>query len=153
MDKNVSMRIYCRDQAPGKSLSLSLSISFSPSLPPSFPPYLSLSPYLSLPLSLPISLLPSLLPSLSLSLPPYLSLLLLLSLMLLFLSLVAGISVTEHLELNIVPLAVRLTEKFYQTMQDFFLPRQEGETRESTSDPDHSYIFGGVKRKPSLVCN
>ena len=81
-----------------------------------------------------VSLSPSLLPTLSSSLPP-------------FSPVVAGIPVTEHLELNVVPLAVRLTEKFYQTMQDFFLPRQEGEGREGASEPDHSHIFGGVQRE------
>ena len=69
------------------------------------------------------------------------------SICLVYLLLVAGISVTEHLEVNVVPLAVRLTERFYQTMQDFFLPRQEGDSRDFTSDPDHSHIMG-VQRKP-----
>ena len=61
---------------------------------------------------------------------------------------VAGISVKEHLEVNVVPLAVCLTAKFYQTMQDFFFPKaEEGASADSTSD--HSYLFGpsGAQRK------
>lgn len=58
---------------------------------------------------------------------------------------VAGISVTEHLEINVVPLAVRLTEKLYQTIQSFFLPKAETEAKD-TSEPDHSHVFG-VQRK------
>ena len=50
------------------------------------------------------------------------------------------------MELNVVPLAVRLTEKFYNTLQEFFLPRAEAEARELTSDPDHSHVFGGIQR-------
>ena len=59
---------------------------------------------------------------------------------------VAGIPVTEHLEINVVPLAVKLTEKFYQTLQEFFLPRAEADVKESL-EPDHSHVFGGVQRK------
>lgn len=62
--------------------------------------------------------------------------------------LVAGISVKEHLEVNVVPLAVCLTAKFYQTMQDFFFPKvEEGAGGDSASD--HSYLFGptGAQRK------
>ena len=61
---------------------------------------------------------------------------------------VAGISVKEHLEVNVVPLAVCLTAKFYQTMQDFFFPKaEEGASGDSASD--HSYLFGptGAQRK------
>ena len=54
---------------------------------------------------------------------------------------VAGISVKEHLEVNVVPLAVCLTAKFYQTMQDFFFPKVE-EGSSGDSGPDHSYLFG-----------
>ena len=62
-------------------------------------------------------------------------------------SAVAGISVKEHLEVNVVPLNVSLTFRFYQTMQDFFFPKAE-ETLD-VGGPDHSHIFGptGVQRK------
>ena len=64
---------------------------------------------------------------------------------------VAGISVKEHLEVNVVPLAVCLTAKFYQTMQDFFFPKAE-EGASGDSGPDHSYLFGptGAQRMQSL---
>ena len=61
---------------------------------------------------------------------------------------VAGIPVTEHLELNVVPLAVSITVRFYQTMQDFF-PKAELEAVELT-DADHTHLFGAgtcVQRK------
>ena len=66
---------------------------------------------------------------------------------------VAGISVKEHLEVNVVPLAVSLTAKFFQTVQDFFVPKAEegvalGDTYTS-GEPDHSHLFGptGVQRR------
>ena len=65
---------------------------------------------------------------------------------------VAGISVKEHLEVNVVPLAVCLTAKFYQTMQDFFFPKAEEGGASADSGPDHSYLFGpsGAQRKQQL---
>ncbi len=65
--------------------------------------------------------------------------------LLLFLSpIVAGISVTEHLELNIIPLSVKLTERFYNTLQEFFLPKDDIDTRELTHDQlsEHSNVLG-----------
>lgn len=44
-----------------------------------------------------------------------------------------------------MPLSVRLTEKFYQTLQEFFLPKAEMESKE-TLDQDHSHVFGGLQR-------
>ena len=35
---------------------------------------------------------------------------------------VAGISVKEHFEVNVVPLAVHLTQQFYNKMFEFFFP-------------------------------
>ena len=53
----------------------------------------------------------------------------------------------EHLEVNIVPLTVSLTSRFFQTMQDFFFPKAEEAT--DMAEPDHSHLFGpaGVQRK------
>ncbi len=53
----------------------------------------------------------------------------------------------EHLEFNVVPLAVSLTAKFFQTMQDFFFPKAEEEGLESL-EADRSHLFGpgGVAR-------
>ena len=47
-----------------------------------------------------------------------------------------------------VPLAVSLTSKFYQTMQDFFFPKAEGEGQGEGTDSDHAHLFGpgGVQR-------
>ena len=61
---------------------------------------------------------------------------------------VAGIPVTEHLELNVIPLAVCLTEKFYNTMQEFFLPRTDLDGKDSNTEQDHSHVLG-VQRKSS----
>ena len=71
---------------------------------------------------------------------------------------VAGITVIEHLEFNVVPLAVSLTHKFYQTMQDFFFPKAEGEGQGQgeLTESDHTHLFGpgGVQRTQILyiVC-
>ncbi|CAI8057604.1 Protein KIAA0100 [Geodia barretti] len=54
---------------------------------------------------------------------------------------VAGITVREHLEVNVVPLQVSLTAKFFQTMQDFFFPKTEGDGPDPL-EPDHSHLFG-----------
>lgn len=53
----------------------------------------------------------------------------------------------EHLEVNIVPLTVSLTFRFFQTMQDFFFPKAEEAA--DVAEPDHSHLFGptGVQRK------
>ena len=118
------------------------SLCYSSSLSPFFlPPSLLPLPLPSLPSSFlpppPSSLPPPCLPSSSHSpsLPPF------------SLS-VAGIAVIEHLEFNVVPLAVSLTSKFYQTMQDFFFPKAEGEGQGEGTDPDHAHLFGpgGVQR-------
>lgn len=53
---------------------------------------------------------------------------------------VAGIPVMEHLEFNVVPLAVSVTAKFFQTMQHFFFPKAEEAEEESSTD--HSRLFG-----------
>ena len=37
---------------------------------------------------------------------------------------VAGISVREHFEVNVCPIAVRLTHRFYHYMASFFFPRK-----------------------------
>ena len=119
------------------------SLCYSSSLSPFFLPLSLLPPSLSSFPSLPSSSLsPFFLPPSLLSLlPPSLpSSLLPLS--------VAGIAVIEHLEFNVVPLAVSLTSKFYQTMQDFFFPKAEGEGQGEGTDPDHAHLFGpgGVQR-------
>ena len=64
---------------------------------------------------------------------------------------VAGISVKEHIEVNVVPLAVCLTAKFYQTMQDFFFPKAE-EGASGDTGPDHSYLFGPTGAQRTYIC-
>ena len=93
VDKNVSLRIFCRNQAPGSVM------------------YIKWQHY-------PWQLI------------------------------VAGISVTEHLEINVVPLAVTLTEKFYNMLQEFFLPKSE---EREESEVDHSKIFGGNQRMLDII--
>ena len=69
---------------------------------------------------------------------------------------VAGISVKEHLEVNVVPLTVRLTSRFYQTMQDFFFPKAEDlpDLPRLMPEADHSLLFGsmGSECKLFLYC-
>ena len=56
-----------------------------------------------------------------------------------------------------VPLAVSLTHKFYQTMQDFFFPKAEGEGQGQgeLTESDHTHLFGpgGVQRTQMLFVN
>ncbi len=63
------------------------------------------------------------------------------------LPIVARISVKEHLEVNVVPLTVCLTARFFQTMHNFFFPKAEEVA--DVSEPDHSHLFGppGLQRK------
>lgn len=66
----------------------------------------------------------------------------------------AGISVKEHLEVNVVPLTVSLTSRFFQTMQEFFLHKVE-EPDVGVGEPDHTHLFGptGVQRKRKRIDN
>lgn len=43
---------------------------------------------------------------------------------------VGGIAVNEHFEINVAPVAVRITHRFYNTLMKFFFPDK--------SEPDHS---------------
>ena len=53
---------------------------------------------------------------------------------------VGGIPVTEHLELNIIPLGVCLTARFYKTIHTFFFPKMEVEEE---GDGDQSLHASG----------
>ncbi|XP_065157345.1 LOW QUALITY PROTEIN: protein hobbit [Atheta coriaria] len=68
---------------------------------------------------------------------------------------VGGISVKEHFEINVVPLTIGLTKKFYDTMLKFCFPERDpdnidGEQRAGTStndDIDDNVSIKGTKKK------
>lgn len=56
---------------------------------------------------------------------------------------VGGISVKEHFEINVVPLTIGLTRKFYQTMLRFCFPERDPDNLEDTGE--HPVTEGGKK--------
>lgn len=61
---------------------------------------------------------------------------------------VAGILVTEHLEVNVVPLTVSLTSRFFHTMQYFFFPKAEEITDMAELDRSHLFAPAGIQPSP-----
>ena len=55
---------------------------------------------------------------------------------------VGGIPVTEHLELNIIPLGVCLTARFYKTIHTFFFPKMEVEEEGDGDQSLHPSGYG-----------
>ena len=47
-------------------------------------------------------------------------------------------------------LQVSLTAKFFQTMQDFFFPKSEGDGPDPL-EPDHSHLFGVHRTQDELL--
>ncbi len=48
--------------------------------------------------------------------------------------------------MNVVPLSVSLTAKFYQTMQDFFFPKA-GDSDQTDRDHGHLFAPSGIQRE------
>ena len=67
---------------------------------------------------------------------------------------VAGIPVTEHLEVNVVPLGISITARFFQTLQDFFFPKSEADPVEGAEQVDHphSHAFGSSAVQGACTC-
>ncbi|GFS83721.1 protein KIAA0100 [Nephila pilipes] len=57
---------------------------------------------------------------------------------------VGGISIKEHLEVNVVPITIGLTEAFYKAMLKFFFPGREDKVDEEDEEPT-----GTMNRKTS----
>lgn len=56
------------------------------------------------------------------------------SFIILFISSVGGISVTEKFELSVVPLSMQITYRFFKKMMAFFFPRHNVDQETSTED-------------------
>lgn len=48
---------------------------------------------------------------------------------------VGGISIKEHFEVNVVPLVIRLTARFYCTTMAFFFPDKNNDGEEDDEEP------------------
>ncbi|KAG8178260.1 hypothetical protein JTE90_018807, partial [Oedothorax gibbosus] len=57
---------------------------------------------------------------------------------------VGGISIKEHLEVNVVPITIGLTEAFYRAMLKFFFPGRDTEK----ADEEEEELTGTMNKKP-----
>ncbi|XP_065892546.1 bridge-like lipid transfer protein family member 2 isoform X2 [Dysidea avara] len=55
---------------------------------------------------------------------------------------VGGISVKEHFEINVIPLAVKISEKFYNAIEKFFFPKKTPEDPTDYTDDAHVNLMG-----------
>jgi len=55
---------------------------------------------------------------------------------------VGGISVKEHFEINVIPLAVKISERFYNAIEKFFFPKKTPEDPADYSDDAHVNLMG-----------
>ena len=60
---------------------------------------------------------------------------------------VAGITVKEHFEVNVVPLAVQLTSHFYDAMFEFFFPSREDKGQSHSSEMAHMIVGTGSRHQ------
>lgn len=61
---------------------------------------------------------------------------------------VAGISVKDHFEVNVVPLKVQLTQQFYGRMFEFFFPSRVVQ-EDSPQDLEMAHLIVGTQPHPS----
>ena len=59
-----------------------------------------------------------------------------------FFTIVGGISVKEHFEINVIPLAVKISEKFYNAIEKFFFPKKTPEDPTDYTDDAHVNLMG-----------
>jgi len=61
---------------------------------------------------------------------------------------VGGISIKQHLEVNVVPLVFQLTARFQATIMQFFFPGkdgdQDGEEEDNDDDVDDDDVLGNI---------
>ncbi|GBN08188.1 Protein KIAA0100, partial [Araneus ventricosus] len=62
---------------------------------------------------------------------------------------VGGISIKEHLEVNVVPITIGLTEAFYRAMLKFFFPGREDKVDEEDEEPSGTMNRKAFKKQSS----
>ena len=59
-----------------------------------------------------------------------------------FYILVGGISVKEHFEINVIPLTVKISERFYNAIEKFFFPKKMADENVDYTDVAHVNLMG-----------
>ena len=64
--------------------------------------------------------------------------------------LVGGISIKEHFEVNVVPLNIQLTHRFYKAVMSYFFPDKETIREETSGSLSNigKYIYNNICRLP-----
>lgn len=55
---------------------------------------------------------------------------------------VGGISVKEHFEINVIPLTVKISERFYNAIEKFFFPKKSADESMEYTDVAHVNLMG-----------
>ena len=55
---------------------------------------------------------------------------------------VGGISVKEHFEINVIPLTVKISERFYNAIEKFFFPKKSADENVEYTDVAHVNLMG-----------
>lgn len=55
---------------------------------------------------------------------------------------VGGISVKEHFEINVIPLTVKISERFYNAIEKFFFPKKSLDENVDYTDVPHINLMG-----------
>lgn len=59
-----------------------------------------------------------------------------------FYVIVGGISVKEHFEINVIPLTVKISERFYNAIEKFFFPKKSTDESVDHTDIAHVNLMG-----------
>jgi len=55
--------------------------------------------------------------------------------------------VKEHFEINVIPLAVKISERFYNAIEKFFFPKKTQEEMADLTDDAHLNLMGHTSGK------
>ena len=69
-----------------------------------------------------------------------------------FCAVVGGISVKEHFEINVIPLTVKISERFYNAVEKFFFPKKSGDENVDYTDVVHVNLMGPGSGNCILYC-